>query len=88
MPLEVVYMQPQTATRTEPVQEADQAEVVVNVLPRARSSAPCPSRRGPRSSLSPRGCAPPSPMAGDGPQGRAEWVGKWRDWLLDHADEL
>ena len=23
-----------------------------------------------------------------GVEGRARWLGKWRDWLLDHADEL
>src|SRR6202012_466187 len=23
-----------------------------------------------------------------GIEGRARWLGKWRDWLLDHADEL
>jgi acyl-CoA reductase-like NAD-dependent aldehyde dehydrogenase len=23
-----------------------------------------------------------------GPQKRGEWLGKWRDWLLDHEDEL
>ncbi|HZA08836.1 aldehyde dehydrogenase family protein [Mycobacterium sp.] len=23
-----------------------------------------------------------------GPHGRAKWLGKWRDWLLDHSDEL
>jgi len=23
-----------------------------------------------------------------GPRGRAEWLGKWRDWIFDHADEL
>lgn len=23
-----------------------------------------------------------------GPEGRANWLGRWRDWLLDHEDEL
>jgi acyl-CoA reductase-like NAD-dependent aldehyde dehydrogenase len=23
-----------------------------------------------------------------GPRGRAQWLGKWRDWIFDHADEL
>ncbi|MGO9385251.1 MAG: aldehyde dehydrogenase family protein, partial [Mycobacterium sp.] len=23
-----------------------------------------------------------------GVEGRAEWLGKWRDWILDHTDEL
>ena len=23
-----------------------------------------------------------------GVQGRASWLGKWRDWMLDHSDEL
>ena len=23
-----------------------------------------------------------------GVEGRAKWLGKWRDWLLDHADEV
>ena len=27
-------------------------------------------------------------MAQLGVQGRASWLGKWRDWMLDHSDEL
>jgi acyl-CoA reductase-like NAD-dependent aldehyde dehydrogenase len=23
-----------------------------------------------------------------GVEGRSRWLGKWRDWLLDHSDEL
>jgi acyl-CoA reductase-like NAD-dependent aldehyde dehydrogenase len=84
----VVHVQPQTATPTEPVQDAHQEVVVrcpatgervgaVPVTPRAEIEAVVARLRA----------AQPAWQA-MGTQGRAEWLGKWRDWLLDHEDEL
>jgi acyl-CoA reductase-like NAD-dependent aldehyde dehydrogenase len=89
MPLEVVHMQPQTATSTKPVQEVQPDEVVVkcpatgevvgtvSVTPRAEIESVAARLRA----------AQPQWQA-MGPEGRAEWLGKWRDWMLDHTDEL
>jgi hypothetical protein len=87
-PLEVVHMQPQTATSTERAQEADQGVVVrcpatgervgaVPVTPRPEIEAAAARLRA----------AQPAWQA-MGAEGRAEWLGRWRDWLFDHEDEL
>ena len=81
-------MQPQTATSTEPAQEAHQEVVVrcpatgervgaVPVTPRPEIEAAAARLRA----------AQPAWQA-MGAEGRAEWLGRWRDWLLDHEDEL
>ena len=89
MPLEVVYMQPQTATRTEPVQEAHHDEVVVKCPATGEIVGTVPvTPRAEIESVAARLRAAQPQWQAMGPQGRAEWVGKWRDWLLDHSDEL
>ena len=81
-------MEPQTATSTEPAQEGHQEVVVrcpatgervgvVPVTPRPQIEAAAARLRA----------AQPAWQA-MGTEGRAEWLGKWRDWLLDHEDEL
>ena len=81
-------MQPQTATSTESAHEAHQEVVVrcpatgegvgaVPVTPRPEIEAAAARLRA----------AQPNWQA-MGPDGRAEWLGRWRDWLLDHEDEL
>ena len=81
-------MQPQTATSTEPAQEAHQDVVVkcpatgervgaVPVTPRPQIEAAAARLRA----------AQPAWQA-MGAEGRAEWLGRWRDWLFDHEDEL
>lgn len=84
-------MRPQTATSTESVQAAKEAaqEIVIRcpangeyvgavpVTPRAEVEAVAARLRD----------AQPAWQA-LGPEKRAEWLGKWRDWMLDHEDEL
>ena len=82
-------MQPQTGTRTEPVREAHHDEVVVKCPATGEIVGTVPvTPRAEIESVAARLRAAQPQWQAMGPQGRAEWVGKWRDWLLDHSDEL
>jgi acyl-CoA reductase-like NAD-dependent aldehyde dehydrogenase len=84
-------VQPQTATPTEPVRAPKEApqEVVVRCPANGEyvGAVPVTSRAEIEAIAARLREAQPAWQA-IGPAGRAEWLGKWRDWLLDHEVEL
>ena len=81
-------MQPQSATSTEPVREAHQ-EVVVRCPATGERVGAVPVTPQPQiEAAAARLRAAQPAWQAMGTQGRAEWLGNWRDWLLDQEGEL
>jgi hypothetical protein len=82
-------MQMDTADRTDRLVAGDRQEVVVkSPPPQVTSSAPCHCRPTMRSRPSQPGSVGCNPLGRRWASRSARWLAKWRDWMLDHTDEL
>jgi acyl-CoA reductase-like NAD-dependent aldehyde dehydrogenase len=84
-------MQPQTATPTQPVgapKEAPQEVVVRCPANGEHVGAVAVTSAAEVEAVAARLRAAQPAWQRLGFEGRAKWLGKWRDWLLDHADEV
>jgi len=84
-------MQPLTATSNGPVQATKEApqEVVVRCPANGEHVGTVPvTPRAEIEAIAARLRAAQPAWQAMGPQKRGEWLGKWRDWLLDHSDDL
>jgi acyl-CoA reductase-like NAD-dependent aldehyde dehydrogenase len=82
-------MQPQTATPSEPVEAQALQEVVVSCPATGEVVGTVPvTSRAEIDAVATRLRAAQPAWQAMGVKARAKWLGKWRDWMFDHTDEL